>query len=397
MGFIYSSDPDFEMKKNNILPIFLNYFNSIKQDESPHRISKLKLEANELLNGVSEIIGVKNLQYYVLTGNNDKMKSFFTEKIKELTLHVKKRVELSDEQKVENQIRHLYYDCDSIPFRTLYNNISTIYQFIRPVAPAFDILRFYKQLFRQVNFETLSDTYSKENIFEVIECPLTISEGLEALRKIYTNLSHCKDDINAAINHWQLNIAQLTAEEINSVKNHLVSTLGSLKIQTKANIPGTDFYKRFDQISTSLKKQDRLRDIDYQMLILSFAEVMGNDLIGTFEIIIQSLNQITPKTKSPKDSESTNGPSESKLSAPVIGLFCFILNDCGHVLRSDDESNQVYCQRVCKMYNLPYTERVRQTYSGSGLKTYKSRIIELILPLVDQNTSTAIAEYLSKK
>lgn len=299
MGIIYSSNPDFELKKNNILPVFWNYFKSIKQNESPNRISKLKMEANELLNGVSEIVGVRNLQYYILTGNNDKMKSFFSQKIKELTLSVKKTVEFTDEQMVLNQIHHLYYDCDSIPFRTLYDNITAIYQLIRPVALDFDILRFYKQLFRQVDFESLSDTYSKENNFEVTECPLTISEGLEALKKIYLNLSYCKEEVAIAINKWHLKIAELSSSEVVFVKNHLVATLGSLKIQTKANIPGTNFYTRFEQISNSLKQRDRLRDLDYQMLIVNFAEVMGNDLIGTFEIIIESLDRITPKNEEP--------------------------------------------------------------------------------------------------
>ena len=237
MGYVFSSDADFEMRRNNILPVFWNYFKSIKQDESQHIITKLKIEANELLDGVSETVGIRNLQYYVLTGNNEKMKSFFSQKIKELTLHVKQRVELTDEQKVANQIHLLYYECDNIPFRTLYDNITTIYHFIRPVAPDFDILRFYKQLFRQVDFESLSDTYSKENNFEVIESPLTISEGLEALRNIYLNLSYCKDEVGIAINKWHLKIAELSSSEVIFVKNHLVATLGSLKIQAMTRIP----------------------------------------------------------------------------------------------------------------------------------------------------------------
>lgn len=397
MGYVFSSDADFEMRRNNILPVFWNYFKSIKQDESQHIITKLKLEANELLDGVSETVGIRNLQYYVLTGNNEKMKSFFSQKIKELTLHVKQRVELTDEQKVANQIHLLYYECDNIPFRTLYDNITTIYHFIRPVAPDFDILRFYKQLFRQVDFESLSDTYSKENNFEVIESPLTISEGLEALRNIYLNLSYCKDEVGIAINKWHLKIAELSSSEVIFVKNHLVATLGSLKIQAMTRIPGTDFYSRFQQISNSLKEQDRLGDSDYKMLIVNFAEIMANDLMGTFEIIIESLDRIIPKAESLKNEKPTVGKRNPQLPAPIIGLFCYILNYCGHIPKGENESIQLYCKRVCAKYNLPYADRVRQNFRGNNIKNNRTRVSELILPLVDPKTSDAISEYLNKK
>lgn len=70
-----------------------------------------------------------------------------------------------------------------------------------------------------------------------------------------------------------------------------------MRLQSKGSDPETDFYKRYLSLHEQLKSLPRLRDHDYQSLVANFNEVILNELVGSFEIIIKSLNEITPVNK----------------------------------------------------------------------------------------------------
>lgn len=320
--YIYSSDHDFEMKKNKILPIFWNFFKDIEKRETENELKKVKKELKQLVEIVSNQVAIHQLQYFIQTSKNEKIKDIFKNRIKELSLPRKMPAQSFDprfENMIENKIEYYGNTFFSIPFRSIHHTIITLTNFLKPLKIQIDLLSFYKFLFNDINFEKISDRISKEDIFKIDECKLTIKEGLEMFRKIYTNLARFKETVANSLNNFQLNINNLSQGEIIETRNQLVSILGSLKLQAKQNKSGIDFYARYEELDRQFKTQLRLHDEHYQMLVASFNEVMMNDLIGSFEIIIKSLNEITPvKTEEVSKSNQSKEQRENSRTKDLI-------------------------------------------------------------------------------
>jgi hypothetical protein len=86
-----------------------------------------------------------------------------------------------------------------------------------------------------------------------------------------------------------------------------------------------------------------------------------------------------------------------KLKAPVLGLFCALINKIGIDKRYEVESAEVYCKRICAKYKLSYTDRVRQNYNVNETKKLKDELIEKVLPLIEAETQNVIRKYLDTK
>lgn len=300
---IFSSDHDFEMKKNRIIAVFWNFFQDIEKMETQPELKNVKKELKELLEIVSNQVAIHHLQYFIQTSKNEKIKEIFKKTIKELSVPPKVPVQSFDprfENMIETKIDYYYNTFFSVPFRTLHHSVITITNFLLPLKIKVDLLSFYKFLFSDVNFEKISDGISKEDIFKIEECQLTIKEGLVVLRKIYSNLARLRETISNLINNFQLNINSLTQVEIVEIKNQLISILGSLKLQATQNKPGIDFYGRYELLDRQFKTQARLHDEHYQILVFNFNEVMVNELIISYEIIIESLKAISNPIVEPK-------------------------------------------------------------------------------------------------
>jgi len=82
-----------------------------------------------------------------------------------------------------------------------------------------------------------------------------------------------------------------------------------------------------------------------------------------------------------------------KLKAPVLGLFCSLINKIGIDLRGETESAKVYCERICVKFKLPYTDRVRQNYNVNETKRLIQELTENVLPLIDNETKISVQEY----
>lgn len=87
--------------------------------------------------------------------------------------------------------------------------------------------------------------------------------------------------------------------------------------------------------------------------------------------------------------------SRNPITAPAIALFCNYVNASSLIIRPEYEKVETFCKRVCKEFNLNYTDRVRQTYSGSNNKANKKIVMELILPLMDKAVIKKITDYLN--
>jgi hypothetical protein len=92
-----------------------------------------------------------------------------------------------------------------------------------------------------------------------------------------------------------------------------------------------------------------------------------------------------------------NKTKTDKLKAPVLGLFCGIINKIGIDKRVETESANIYCERICVKYKLLYTDRVRQNYNVNETKKLIQELTEKVLPLIDKETKKLIQEYLESK
>jgi hypothetical protein len=82
-----------------------------------------------------------------------------------------------------------------------------------------------------------------------------------------------------------------------------------------------------------------------------------------------------------------------KLKAPVLGLFCSLINKIGIDKRGETESAKVYCERICVKFKLPYTDRVRQNYNVNETKRLIQELTENVLPLIDNETKISVQKY----
>jgi hypothetical protein len=94
----------------------------------------------------------------------------------------------------------------------------------------------------------------------------------------------------------------------------------------------------------------------------------------------------------PRQQTKTN-----KLNAPVLGLFCSLINKIGIDKKKERESATVYCERICGKFKIPYTDRVRQNYNVNETKKLIQELTEKVLPLIDTETKNSIQKYLDNK
>ena len=87
---------------------------------------------------------------------------------------------------------------------------------------------------------------------------------------------------------------------------------------------------------------------------------------------------------------------KDKITAPVLGLFCTLINKTGINQKGITESATVYCQRICLEFRLPYTDRVRQNYNINETKKLVKELKQIVLPKINTETKILIEKYLDK-
>ena len=110
----------------------------------------------------------------------------------------------------------------------------------------------------------------------------------------------------------------------------------------------------------------------------------------------QLLHELLTDIKEIATRKPIDPPKEKKPVAPVIGLFCQLVNDA-EILKRGSETVAIYCQQVCEKFGLTYTDRVRQCYPDKPTKEYTQAVINLLLPKQDAEVRNKINKYLESK
>jgi hypothetical protein len=97
----------------------------------------------------------------------------------------------------------------------------------------------------------------------------------------------------------------------------------------------------------------------------------------------------------PLPSQQTETKSEQP-KAPVIALFCNLVNESKLIEKGETESVENYCKRICESYKFFFTDRIRQGFFNSNNKENIKKIKEIILPKIDEAGSKKINEYLNR-
>ena len=84
-------------------------------------------------------------------------------------------------------------------------------------------------------------------------------------------------------------------------------------------------------------------------------------------------------------------------SKNAIALFCSLINEAGIIKKEENEIPAIYCERVCEIFHLKYTDKVRQSYYGSKPKKNYKELTELILPRIDASIKEKIQKQLDTK
>ena len=88
----------------------------------------------------------------------------------------------------------------------------------------------------------------------------------------------------------------------------------------------------------------------------------------------------------------------NKLEAPIISLFCTLINDSRTIAKNENETIGNYCKRICEEFNLQYRDRVRQTFDRTAnTKKNRNKLKDRLLPLIDKETQGKLLKYLDTK
>jgi hypothetical protein len=97
----------------------------------------------------------------------------------------------------------------------------------------------------------------------------------------------------------------------------------------------------------------------------------------------------------------SNLKKSGDLKAPAIRLFCSLIHQSTEFIKGSDEDAASYCKRVCKKFNLHYTDNVRKYFNAeAGIKkTDKQlkKVKELILPMIDSKIKSKIEAHITNK
>lgn len=232
--------------------------------------------------------------------------------------------------------------------------------------------------------------------------PLTLIEINKVYEFIKTELY--KDEITRGIDfeHFQdafnrtisktLNRQAFVDSEINAVRNMLGGGLATWYKQSPINQ-----YKIFNDIQKLVlidKNEYEIFSHYYIKYIIqerSFCKLVS--IVHSYGLI----KYLCFLEGEPLKKEHSQQTKTNKLKAPVIALFCNLVSECKLIQKEDSESVKNYCIRICKEFNLIYSDRVRQNFNGSETKENKRKIKELILPVINDEAKNKLTEHLKSK
>ncbi len=140
-------------------------------------------------------------------------------------------------------------------------------------------------------------------------------------------------------------------------------------------------------------KQETFEDYGFYSGIVSEVDIM----IEKYFELFKELDKGCDCEGFIKSQQTENKKESKKIKAPVLALFCNLINAIGIEQKDEIESVEKYCKRVCERYDLVYTDRVRQNFNENETKVNLKLLTENVLPLLDFETQSKIQDHLKTK
>jgi len=231
----------------------------------------------------------------------------------------------------------------------------------------------YQKWFNEFPFEFKSYFGNLKTHFETL---LPILNG-KPETNIYSGVAKTKLHTKSSLIEALLNLTDNLLTQINGValyEQGLITDANKIKLELVINSRKLKLKQGYNNSSPS--EEQRYRKI----------------LKAWYKDEIKFFDDITPLLKAPTQQTGTK-----KLTAPVLGLFCGLVNKNGIDRKEETESATIYCERICAKYKLPYTDRVRQNYTVNETKKLIQELTANVLPLIDIETKSLIQKYLDSK
>jgi hypothetical protein len=194
-------------------------------------------------------------------------------------------------------------------------------------------------------------------------------------------------------NHNFNEIERFYNSKLNLFYSDLIDVFGYTKsIESNFNddtgLFGSEFEDKMNTIAFGLKN---VAEIVLDGLKQYFKPPLSNEIMGHFHPFDEYEHNLPPQQTDKHKQKS------EKVKAPVLALFCSLINEIGIDKKEETESAPKYCKRICEKYSFLYTDRVRQNYYGNRTKQTRKVFIEKVLPLLDAETKSKIQKYLDTK
>jgi len=231
----------------------------------------------------------------------------------------------------------------------------------------------YQKWFNEFPFEFKSYFGNLKPHFETL---LPILNG-KPETNIYSGVAKTKLHTKSSLIEALINLTDNLLTQINGValyEQGLITDANKIKLELVINSRKLKLKQGYTNSSPS--EEQRYRKI----------------LKAWYQDEIKFFDDITPLLKAPHQQTGTK-----KLTSPVLGLFCGLINKNGIDRKEETESATIYCERICDKYKLPYTDRVRQNYNVNETKKLIQELTANVLPLIDIETKSLIQKYLDSK
>jgi len=85
-----------------------------------------------------------------------------------------------------------------------------------------------------------------------------------------------------------------------------------------------------------------------------------------------------------------------KITNEMVAGFCNLVNASTSLLRKDYKTIDIYCRRVCEVYDLTFKTKVSKVYSQKVNESLAVKIQALILPNIEVESRDKINQYINK-
>lgn len=178
-------------------------------------------------------------------------------------------------------------------------------------------------------------------------------------------------------------------EKIRVVPGNWKAALSLWIAELEREVDGRPKYNTYEQLTRSAYIHSDLQLSNHQLYLYepfdtNHPKMTPNEHIklclaaiargAKLAMFIPALKQEMVGTKVPGKS------NQRPITAAAIALFCKAISETGINSRKAHESNANYCKRVCNLYFLNYTDRVRQAFSQRGTSVHAIEVAERIMP-----------------